>query len=81
MSFNNLSRLDEILLYNKKFVANEDYKEFESTKNPNKKMVILSCMDTRLTELLPKALNIKNGDAKIIKNAACYSYASLWKHY
>ncbi len=69
MNFNNLSRLDEILLYNKKFVANEDYKEFESTKNPNKKMVILSCMDTRLTELLPKALNIKNGDAKIIKNA------------
>lgn len=26
-------------------------------------------MDTRLTELLPKAMNIKNGDAKIIKNA------------
>jgi carbonic anhydrase len=26
-------------------------------------------MDTRLTELLPKALNLKNGDAKIIKNA------------
>lgn len=26
-------------------------------------------MDTRLTELLPAALGIKNGDAKIIKNA------------
>ncbi len=26
-------------------------------------------MDTRLTELLPVALNIKNGDVKIIKNA------------
>jgi carbonic anhydrase len=26
-------------------------------------------MDTRLTELLPKAMNLKNGDAKIIKNA------------
>ena len=26
-------------------------------------------MDTRLTELLPKALDLKNGDAKIIKNA------------
>lgn len=32
-------------------------------------MVILTCMDTRLTELLPKALNLRNGDAKIIKNA------------
>ena len=29
----------------------------------------LSCMDTRLTELLPAALGLKNGDAKIIKNA------------
>ena len=26
-------------------------------------------MDTRLTELLPAALGIKNGDVKIIKNA------------
>ena len=26
-------------------------------------------MDTRLTELLPKAMNLKNGDAKIIKSA------------
>ena len=26
-------------------------------------------MDTRLSELLPRALNLKNGDAKIIKNA------------
>ena len=26
-------------------------------------------MDTRLTELLPKALNLRNGDAKIVKNA------------
>lgn len=32
-------------------------------------MVILSCMDTRLVELLPRAMNIHNGDAKIIKNA------------
>ena len=36
---------------------------------PDKKMVILSCMDTRLIELLPKAMNLKNGDAKIVKNA------------
>ena len=32
-------------------------------------MVILSCMDTRLVELLPKAMNLKNGDAKILHNA------------
>lgn len=33
------------------------------------KLSVLSCMDTRLTELLPAALGLKNGDAKIIKNA------------
>ena len=32
-------------------------------------LAILSCMDTRLTELLPAALGLKNGDAKLIKNA------------
>ncbi|WP_042274765.1 beta-class carbonic anhydrase [[Clostridium] dakarense] len=63
------SRLEEILSYNKKFVKDKEYEQYETTKNPDKKMVILSCMDTRLTELLPKAMNIKNGDAKIIKNA------------
>ena len=30
------------------------------------KLAIVSCMDTRLTELLPRALGLKNGDAKII---------------
>lgn len=64
-----MNKLDEILEYNKEFVDNKKYLEFIASKNPNKKMVILSCMDTRLTELLPKALNLKNGDAKIIKNA------------
>ena len=46
------------------------YKENMSPTNiPNKKLAVLSCMDTRLTELLPAALGLKNGDAKIIKNA------------
>lgn len=61
--------VNNILAYNEAFVNNGDYKEFVTTKTPEKKVVILSCMDTRLTELLPKAMNIKNGDAKIVKNA------------
>ncbi|AOR22491.1 beta-class carbonic anhydrase [Clostridium taeniosporum] len=64
-----MSKLKEILDFNKNFVENKRFEEFITTKTPKKKMVILSCMDTRLTELLPKAMNIKNGDAKIIKNA------------
>ncbi|HAX73825.1 MAG TPA: carbonic anhydrase [Firmicutes bacterium] len=61
--------LANILEYNKNFVSNKDYEAYETTSLPDKKVVVLSCMDTRLTELLPKALNLKNGDAKIIKNA------------
>jgi carbonic anhydrase len=61
--------LDEILSYNENFVADKKYEEYETTKFPNKRMVILTCMDTRLLELLPKAINIANGDAKFVKNA------------
>lgn len=61
--------LSEILEYNEKFVENHEYEKYVTTKFPNKRMVILTCMDTRLLELLPKALNLGNGDAKIIKDA------------
>ena len=64
-----MSNLREIMGYNKDFINNKDYEEYVTTKIPKKKMAILSCMDARLTELLPKAMNIKNGDAKIIKDA------------
>lgn len=69
MRLEHKKRVEQILQYNQQFVADKKYEEFSTSKNPNKKLVILSCMDTRLTELLPKAMNIKNGDAKIIKNA------------
>jgi len=61
--------IKEILAYNEAFVASESYKAFETDKFPEKKIAIVSCMDTRLIELLPAALGIKNGDAKFIKNA------------
>ncbi|WP_409346842.1 beta-class carbonic anhydrase [Paenibacillus sp. MBLB4367] len=61
--------LSNILSFNRHFVENKDYEQYRTDKYPDKKMVILTCMDTRLVELLPRALNLKNGDAKIIKNA------------
>ena len=64
-----MSSLYEIMDFNKEFVKRKEYKAFETNKYPNKRIVILACMDTRLTELLPKALNLKNGDAKLVKNA------------
>jgi len=61
--------IDRIIDYNKGFVENKEYEKFVTDKYPDKKLAVLSCMDTRLTELLPAALGLKNGDAKIIKNA------------
>ena len=61
--------INEIIEYNKAFVARKGYEQYVTDKYPDKKLAVLSCMDTRLTELLPAALGLKNGDAKIIKNA------------
>lgn len=64
-----MNNINEILEFNRGFVENKDYEQYRTSRFPDKKMVILTCMDTRLVELLPKAMNLKNGDAKIIKNA------------
>lgn len=64
-----MTLLSEILDYNKEFVKKEEYKKYETTKFPKKRMVILTCMDTRLLELLPKSMNLSNGDVKTVKNA------------
>ena len=61
--------IDELLKFNREFVKSKGYERFITNKYPDKKIAILSCMDTRLTELLPAALGIKNGDVKMIINA------------
>ena len=61
--------IDEILKYNQNFVKDKKYEPYTTSKYPDRKLAIVTCMDTRLIELLPAALGIKNGDAKIIKNA------------
>lgn len=61
--------IDEILKHNRQFVESGAYKQYETSKYPDKRIAIVTCMDTRLTHLLPAALGIKNGDVKMIKNA------------
>lgn len=61
--------LQDMLEFNEQFVDNKEYEPFQADKYPKKKLVIVSCMDTRLVELLPRALNLSNGDVKIIKVA------------
>ena len=64
-----MSILSDILSHNQQFVARREYEPFRTDAFPDKKLVVLTCMDTRLVELLPRAMNLRNGDAKVIKNA------------
>ncbi|CAH1190756.1 MULTISPECIES: beta-class carbonic anhydrase [Paenibacillus] len=64
-----MNNIQEILEYNKTFVETKEYEKYTAGKFPTKKMAIITCMDTRLVEMLPKAMNLKNGEVKIIKNA------------
>jgi len=64
-----LIMIEEILKHNRKFVEEKGYEKFITSKFPDKKIAIVTCMDTRLVELLPAALGLRNGDVKIIKNA------------
>jgi carbonic anhydrase len=64
-----MTTLTEILDHNRSFVREKGYEEFRTDQFPNKKLVVLTCMDTRLVELLPRAMGIRNGDVKMIKNA------------
>ncbi len=64
-----MSTLNNILEHNKAFVARGEYVPFETDRFPDKKIVVVTCMDARLIELLPAAMNLRQGDAKILKTA------------
>ncbi len=63
------STVQDILLHNEAFVEAKAYEPYLTDKYPDKKLAVVSCMDTRLIELLPAALGLKNGDAVFIKVA------------
>ena len=64
-----MGNIDQVLAFNRGYVASKGYEKHLTDKIPDKKLAVLSCMDTRLSVLLQEALGLKNGDAKIIKNA------------
>jgi len=61
--------IKEMMAFNEIFVAEKKYEIYQTSKLPDKKLAVLACMDTRLTELLPAALGLHNGDIKLIKSA------------
>jgi carbonic anhydrase len=64
-----MSALPEILSHNAAFVKSREYEAFLANRLPSKKLMIITCMDTRLIELLPKAMGLRNGDVTMIKAA------------
>src|SRR5438132_11806411 len=64
-----MSILSEILDHNRRFVARQEYEKFSTDPLPSKRLVVVTCMDTRLVELLPAAMNLRQGDAKLLKTA------------
>ncbi len=64
-----MTSIEQILAFNRNFVAAKSYEPHITDKYPDKKLAVVSCMDTRLSVLLQEALGLANGDAKIIKNA------------
>ena len=64
-----MTNIDKVIAFNREFVASKGYEAHLTDKYPDKKLAVLSCMDTRLSVLLQEALGLRNGDAKIIKNA------------
>ena len=63
------TEMHDMVTYNAEFVAREGYLPYATDARPDKKTLIVTCMDTRLTTLLPAALGLKNGDVKIVKVA------------
>lgn len=67
--------LKEILSANDQFIKNWVKEHWETEQEqavgaiPAKKLAVFACMDTRLVEMMEKALGLQRGDAKIIKNA------------
>ena len=61
--------MEDILEFNRRFVEGRQYEKYVTSKYPDRKIAVVTCMDTRLVELVPAALGFKNGDIKMIKNA------------
>ena len=58
---------DRLIENNRVFLGSA--KVTETPKIPRMGLAVISCMDARLTRLLPEALGIRDGDAAMIRNS------------
>ena len=48
-----MTQIEEMLEFNRNFVESGEYEKYQTSKYPDKKIAIVTCMDTRLVTLLP----------------------------
>lgn len=58
---------DRLLENNRVFLGSAEMED--APKVPRMGLAVISCMDARLTRLLPRALGIRDGDAAMIRNS------------
>ncbi|MCY0874724.1 MAG: carbonic anhydrase [Firmicutes bacterium] len=63
------SNLPQVLQANRHFLATGTHAGAATDSIPERRLVIVTCMDTRLVGLLEDAMGITQGDAKIVKVA------------
>lgn len=64
-----MTLLDEVLQANRKYLKQLEDHTIVWSKYPQRQLAIVSCMDTRLVELLPSALGVQRGEIKMISTA------------
>ena len=52
-----MGQIEQMLEFNKEFVRNKEYLHHQTSKYPDKKIAIVTCMDTRLQCWRPLTLS------------------------
>lgn len=63
------TNLSQILQANETMLSSQVYENYQTSKFPDKRMLILTCMDARLVEFLELAMGVGHGEAIIIRVA------------
>lgn len=76
-----MSTIDEILAHNKTFVEEKGYLKYSTDKYPDKKLAIVSCMDTRLTELSTGGIGTQEWRCQDNQKRWRSDIPSFWQRY
>lgn len=62
--------IESVPEHNRAFMTRGDWRDHAAPGRPAKQLAVVTCMDTRLTHLLPDALGLQNGELTAVAPAA-----------